>query len=128
MTPKSKQKGALLIEVMIAIGILATAIAAIINTVSQVNFSANILRDQSYARWVAENVIAEMTIERYWGSIGHSRKGDMSMGKSQWYWQSKVLEMESDAMRRVDITVSRSQNGAPDITLTAFIGDPEILQ
>lgn len=57
-----KSRGFTLLEVMVALAILAIALAASVRSVGEQARARDLLRDDSYARWVAANLIAETRI------------------------------------------------------------------
>ncbi|MEJ2179215.1 MAG: type II secretion system minor pseudopilin GspI [Gammaproteobacteria bacterium] len=66
-----RNRGFTLIEVIVALGIIATAMAAVMMTVSANVRNATGLKERTLAHWVAMNKMAELHIVNYkeWPSI-----------------------------------------------------------
>ena len=116
-----------LIEVMFALAIVATGIAAL--TAAGVNFSsnANYLRDKTFARWVASDKLVEMRVTRVWPDLGKD-EGQWEMAGQTWHWRVETEAVQDPMLRQVTIQVrlNPSASGALS-TLTAFLGDPGLV-
>ncbi|MEM6985071.1 MAG: type II secretion system minor pseudopilin GspI [Pseudomonadota bacterium] len=116
-----------LIEVMFALAIVATGIAAL--TAAGVNFSsnANYLRDKTFARWVASDKLIEMRVTRAWPDLGKD-EGQWEMAGQTWHWRVETEAVQDPLLRQVTIQVrlNPSASGALS-TLTAFLGDPGLV-
>ena len=80
MTGKNRlQRGFTLLEMMVAMTILAVGMGAIIKASAGSAFNATILRDKEVARWVALNKLTEMQVLQEWSTKG--QKGEVEMMK-----------------------------------------------
>lgn len=120
-----RQRGFTLLEVMVALAVLAIALAALIKGVSDNASNAAYLRDKSLAHWVGMNVVAE------WRLIGKLndkdiKRGEEEMGNHTWYWTAQLVETFDEDVRRLDVTVTGSEDrdAEPLITLVAFMPKP----
>ncbi len=59
----ARHRGFTLLEVLVALAVLAIAMAALIKTGGENTRSAAYLRDKTLAQWVAMNVIAEQRLK-----------------------------------------------------------------
>lgn len=100
--------GFTLLEVMIALAVLAIALSAIITGVSRHANNATYLRDRTFAHWVAMNKITEAQIVKEWPAVGES-KGTASMADREWYWDVAVSSSGDADVRRVDVKVYAEQ-------------------
>ncbi|MEM7377375.1 MAG: type II secretion system minor pseudopilin GspI [Pseudomonadota bacterium] len=115
-----------LIEVMFALAIVATAIAAL--THAAVNFSnnANYLRDKTFARWVASDKLTELRVIGAWPDLG-KEEGEWQLAGQTWYWRTVTDEVQDPLLRQVTIQVRRNPSATGALsTLTAFLGDPGV--
>ncbi len=121
---RSRVHGFTLLEVLVALAILAIALAAITALASNQTLNTAHLRDKTLAHWVAMNRIAELQISAEWPSKG-KQTGDEEMGQHEWHWVRTVSETPDVRVRQVDISVFRDkQDTHPVTTLTSFLSQP----
>jgi general secretion pathway protein I len=115
--------GFTLLEVLVALAVLAIAMAAVIK-VSVTNTSNTIyLKEKTIAHWVAVNKANEIRATGNWPSTGH-KKGNVFMAKQEWRWQVKVSNTPDKNVRRMDIEVQHVRELGGKAAITAFIGRP----
>ena len=125
-----RARGFTLVEVMVALAIVAIALPALLMSLYQQIDDTAYLRDKTLAYMVAENKLAEIRLV-----IGSTRNlsagkdsGLASMADRDWYWWVETKTTEVEKFFRVDITVSldEQQQEQPLYTLSAFMsGDLE---
>lgn len=125
-----RARGFTLVEVMVALAIVAIALPALLMALYQQIDDTAYLRDKTLAYMVAENKLAEIRLV-----IGSTRNlsagkdsGLASMADRDWYWWVETKTTEMEKFFRVDITVSldEEQQEQPLYTLSAFMsGDLE---
>lgn len=121
--PRSQQ-GFTLMEVLVAMAILAIALASIIKVSANQSINTEHLRDKTLAHWVAMNQIAQLQLTQQWPSAG-KKNGEEEMGWRKWYWQSIVFETPDERVRRVEINVFRERDDESPVTqLTSFLAQP----
>lgn len=121
---RQRQAGFTLIEVLVALIIVAVALAAIVVQGSRHVHNAVALRDRSFAQWVAQNRIAEVQLDNKRLPAGTSR-GTVDMADQQWRWTLQVSETEDAAVRRLDIEVRRDGEERVLAALIAYQGLPQ---
>lgn len=120
-------RGFTLLEVMIALAVLAIALAAVIDKTIESGVNVSYLRDRTLAHWVAENKLAEMQAMDEWREGRQTGKTDFA-GRT-WYWEVEALTTPARQLRRVVIRVSEQEGGAnPISTLNGFLLNPEVRQ
>lgn len=124
MRTSSVSNGFTLLEVLIAMVVLATALGAAITATSRYASNTAYLRDRSFAHWVAMNRITETYLEQDWPDTGTTR-GDEQMAGHEWPWLRRVLTTADDDVRRVEVEVRvTADDERPVARLVAFVGRP----
>ena len=135
MTQCSSRTGAgfTLVEVMVALAIVALALPALLVALSRQVDATGYLRDKSIAQMVAANKLSEFRIlSRARQSVLQGRENGVSeMVDREWYWWLESQPTEVPAFYRVEIDVALNEDDAdqPLYTLVAFLnGDLESLE
>ncbi|EIJ42996.1 general secretion pathway protein I [Beggiatoa alba B18LD] len=117
-----QQRGFTLLEVIVALAIVAIALAAIIKVSGDNASHASYLRDQTLAHWVAMNVIAEIDLSDDFPATGQREGSDM-MGDYEWFWTVAISNTIERDLRRLDVQVKRHKSDTEAIALlTGFVG------
>ncbi|TPW17692.1 MAG: proteinral secretion pathway protein I [Halothiobacillaceae bacterium] len=101
---RTHQRGFTLLEVLVALAVIAVAMAAITRSTSVAANNEFYLKEKTWAHWVAMNKIAEIQLEANWPTIGQ-RKGDYEMVERKWRWEVDVSGTEDKDVRRMDVRV-----------------------
>jgi general secretion pathway protein I len=121
----SQSRGFTLLEVMVAVAVLAIALSATIKVASESGANLIHLRDKTLAHWVAENKLAELQATEAWTE--GSQRGSSRMGGRTWYWQVDTTTTELPNIRQVLVQVSEQEKGEQWVTsLTGFLADPQL--
>lgn len=99
-----KRAGFTLIEVLIALAIVAIALIAALRAAGQSTANVGELRTRLLAGWVAENILAEHRARGDWLPIGMERGGQRE-GGTEFSWRKEVIATPNPAFRRVDVFV-----------------------
>lgn len=118
-----RQKGFTLLEVMVALVILAVGMSALVRAAGSNASSAAYLKSRTFAQWVAANRINEIRLQHQWPATG-SQSGRVFFAGVEWAWRQKTQNTQDKDIRRVDVTVQREseRDAAPLASLSAFIG------
>jgi general secretion pathway protein I len=115
-------RGFTLIEVMVALVVLAVALAAVIRLLGQSADGAMALRDRTLARWVAEDRLTRHALMRDWPAIDNI-EGEAEMGGRTFKWREQVSATQVERLRRIDVTVL-DEKGASLVLMTGFASRP----
>ena len=120
----NKKLGFTLLEVLVALAILAIALAAVIKTTTENAENARYLRDKTLAQWVAMNVLTEIQVRGEWPALGKN-EGQALMADHEWYWTMQISETVDQELRRLEMQVrDRREAKEPVTVLVGFIGAP----
>jgi general secretion pathway protein I len=115
--------GFTLIEVMVALTIVALSLTAVTASISQMINAAESMRNRTYASWIALNRITELRLAVVTPDVGASN-GEVQYANTDWSWRAVVSETGVDDLYRIDVAVSLA--GSDDVirTVTGFVGPP----
>lgn len=126
MRRASRQSAFTLLEVLVAMAVLALSLLAAIKVATEVTTSAIHLQDKTYAQWVAMNKVAELRLQTDWPAPGRSN-GEMDMAGRSWHWQVEIKTTEDPNVRRLEIGVlpeTEKDSKTPTAFVAAFLGKP----
>ncbi len=124
---RQRLQGFTLLEVLIALAVLALAMGAVIKATSDYTSNQSYLRDRTLAMWVARNVLVEYQVKGEWLSVGE-RKGTREMGNQEWRWLARISQTEEAELRRLDVEVyplDSDDDENPVSVLSGFLLQPE---
>jgi len=119
-------KGFTLVEVLVALAVVAIAMAALIKVAGENASNAGYLRDRTVAQWVAADKATELQVSGAWPAVGRSNGTVMQAGR-EWRWEVDVSDTPEASLRRLEITVrlAERRDAAPLALFTAFLGRPD---
>lgn len=79
-------RGFTLLEVLVALAVLALALAAGIKAAGSNIDNSAYLRDRTLAHWVAMNKLTEMQVFNKFPATGTTERGSLLLAGSEWYW------------------------------------------
>lgn len=121
--------GFTLLEVMIALAVLAVASAGLVSAVSQNVRQGGYLEEKTLAMWVAGNKLTEMRVSGAFPGKGRA-SDEAELGGREWKIQVEASETSHPGLRRVEVSVGRAsgefgRDFRPIVTLTGFLGQKQ---
>lgn len=116
------QNGFTLLEVLVALAVLAIALASLVKGIGANAANEAYLRDRTLAQWVAMNVVAEQQLAEKWPDKG-KRQGSETMGGHEWFWRSEVSDTFDEDVRRLEVKVrgDDDHDSSPLASVVAFL-------
>ncbi|CAO95833.1 type II secretion system minor pseudopilin GspI [Erwinia tasmaniensis] len=104
-----KQRGMTLLEVMVALAILAIAGLALMKTTGEQVRNLTLLEQKQFAYWVADNQLAERYLERTWPAQ-QWLYGTSVMAEQRWFWRWRGVSTSDPKIRALEIEVRSDKN------------------
>ncbi|MBS1199485.1 MAG: hypothetical protein H6R27_163 [Proteobacteria bacterium] len=118
-----RQAGFTLIEVVVAVAIVALGMMAVFRVVHDTINNTAHLRDRSFATWIADNQLAEVRLGTELPSVDET-EGEVEFANQSWRWQVTVSQTPVSDLRRIDVRVGRAtdEEGAFLAEVSGFAG------
>lgn len=115
--------GFTLLEVLVAMAVVAVAMGALIKVSDSYAYNATYLKQKNIAMWIAENKATEYRLQKVFPATGR-QNGTLDMAGSRWQWEVRVSNTVDARLRRLDIAVGLAGTDAasPLARLIAFTG------
>ena len=123
-----RARGFTLIEVLVAMTIIAVGVSALVASAGASAWRADYLREREFGRWVASNALAERQALPAWPDVGTTNTED-EMNGVRWFVRTRTRAVADPDLRRLDIEVRTDKDADNYIySVTGFVGNPEIRQ
>ncbi len=130
---QASRRGFTLLEVLIALVVLAVSIGAVVSQAASLNRNGVHLANKTYALWVAQNRIAELQLSNAALEVSEVR-GVSELAGRTWHWTQRVSNVgTATTLQRVDVRVHErrpaatlsEQGPGPLVELSGFVGSGE---
>jgi general secretion pathway protein I len=105
--PNYRARGFTLLEVLIALAIVALSAGALLGAVTSSASNVIYLKEKTLAEWVALNRLTEIRIATDMPGAGR-RKGSTTMAGMRWEWEEEVSELPIKGMFRIEVRAHRT--------------------
>lgn len=120
----AKAPGFTLLEVMVALLVVALGLAAAVQLTTLAADNAHALSRRTEADWVAMNRLGAMQLAGAWPAAG-STQGRSTMAGRSWYWRQQVQGAPGPNLREVVIEVRAQPEGPALATLRTLVSQAE---
>lgn len=116
--------GFTLIEVMIALAVIAIGLLAVVAVAGRSSTIQADLESRAFAQWIAANKLSELRLSPQWPKIGVS-DDDLTFGGRKWHWKVTIAGTPDTDLRRATVSVALAASPNQPVTqLVGFIGRP----
>lgn len=116
-------RGFTLIEVVVALAVVAIGLLALSATTTQYTRQAAGLEERSIATWIAADRLAEIRLQPGFPDVGVQTGMQTMMGR-EWSWRAVISDAPGEAdLRRIDVMVAPGPEAeSASALLTGFVG------
>jgi general secretion pathway protein I len=119
-----RARGFTLVEVLVALMIVAMGLAALMLTVSSTARTSGYLRDKTLAQWMALNRLSEVRLNV--AKFGQNTDtGELNFANRTWHYDTRYFDTSFASMKRVVVRVyagNAKTKGNPLAESTGFLG------
>ena len=116
---RRRERGFTLIEILVALAIVAVALSAGMRALAQATDSASALKSRTLALWVAQNRLAAAQIANPWPGLA-VYEGDATQAGIHYLWRATVTSTPNPSFRKIEITVAAP--AVPNYQLARLVG------
>ncbi|VEG90137.1 GspI family T2SS minor pseudopilin variant LspI [Legionella spiritensis] len=113
-------QGFTLIEVLLALTIVAIALVALIKATSQDVANTHRIKEKTISHWIAMQGVAMVQLGLLEASPSKEITEVTTMFGQRWYWRVKISRIPVPSVQQIRITVSKRQAGPFIDPLLAF--------
>jgi len=121
---RSAARGFTLVEVLVALLVIALGLAALMTAVTGTARASGYLRDKTLAQWIALNRISEVRLNTNKMGDDHDL-GQVDFANRQWHYDTRYFDTSIASMKRVVVRVwagDSKTKGNPIAESTGFMG------
>lgn len=120
MKRHSPISGFTLIEVLLALAVIAIALTALLRATSQAIDNTSRIKEKTISHWVASQGVTMIQLGLVQVSTNQESTQVTTMLGQRWYWRVKLNNTAAKSLQLMTISVSTKQNGPFRPELTAF--------
>lgn len=99
-------RGFTLIEIMVALVILALSLTAAVSAINHAVSGISELQEKTIASWVAEDVLTSVRLGLIaMPDIGQTQQGSTDMLAGHWQWRIQSVDNHSPYSQQIDVSV-----------------------
>lgn len=117
---KNYQSGFTLIEVLLALAIIAIALTALLKATAQNIENTHRIKEKSISHWVAMQAVAMIQLDLIQINSTQESTQKTTMLGQQWYWRAKFSATPLKKMQQITLSLSSKSTGPFREELIAF--------
>jgi general secretion pathway protein I len=117
---KKKHAGFTLIEVLIALSIIAIALTALLKVTAQNIENTHRIKEKTIAHWVALQGVAMIQLNLLRVVPNQESTQATTLFNEKWYWRAKINQTSVNSLQQIIISVSPNQSGPFSEALVAY--------
>lgn len=117
---KQSQTGFTLIEVLLALAIIAIALTALLKAMAQNVENTDRLKQKAVSHWVAMQGVAMIQLGLLSVSQNQEATQNTDMLGQHWYWRAKITPTAQKSLQLISLSVSSQPTGPFQEELYAF--------
>lgn len=119
MPPEARQRGFTLVEILVALAIVAVALSAGMRALAQATDGSTLLKQRTLALWIAQNRLALMQLAVPAPAIAIDQ-GVADEAGSRFAWRQTITATPNPAFRKIEIVVV--DPSTPEYALSSLVG------
>ena len=113
-----------LIEVLVALMVLAVSLGGAIHVVAQSADMRSNLMDRTYAFWAAADAVNRLRLQGAWPAAGEKKSRYEDAAGRMWYGRLRVEETPDTEVRRVQLALSEKESAEALVRLVVYLRRP----
>lgn len=131
MNNKKINRGFTLIEILVALTVIAIALGALLKASGNHSSSVAYIKQKTLGHYVAMNEVALLQAQSKWPKLGKTHKST-EMAEFEWFWTLEVLKVidpitqkPSNLTRQIQLTVYKDKKREQSVSrLIAYMTNP----
>ena len=112
-------QGMTLIEVLIALAVLAISLTALVKATTSDIRDTDYLRDKTIALWVATNSLSLVQLDLVNTKTANIEQNTKMLDRD-WYWTASISKSPNPHVNKVEIVVRKKRGDRPVLRLSGF--------